>query len=48
MADENGFPAPFDYDLVRTLCKRVIAQAGRGGKGRKEGGAHVFAQRDSA
>lgn len=30
MADENGFPAPFDYDLVRTLCERVIMQAGRG------------------
>lgn len=31
MTDENRFPAPFDYDLVRTLCERVIVQAGRGG-----------------
>lgn len=30
MTDKNGFPAPFDYDLVYTLCERVIVQAGRG------------------
>ncbi len=33
MTDENGFPAPFDYDLVCTLCERVIVQAGWGGGG---------------
>lgn len=52
MTDENGFSAPFDYDLVRALCERVIVQARRegrwGGENGREGGAHIFAQRDSA
>lgn len=30
MTDEYGFPAPFDYDLVHTLCERVIVQAAGG------------------
>lgn len=41
MTDEYGFPAPFDYDLVHTLCERVIVQAA-GGKGWKGGRSSRF------
>lgn len=32
MTDENGFPAPLDYDLLHMLCERMIVQVGRGGR----------------
>lgn len=37
MTDEDGFPAPFDNDLVHTLRERVIMQQGPGKWGREGG-----------